>query len=111
MMALNHWLVTRWRIAEGAFLTIKNCETPNRPLFFVALMSMDLEKANLSTESHKTLGFTILDRKMSHEPHIGVCQKYTAAYGSQRLLLEVPRAVVQRWYEQLTPGFCTTMAE
>ena len=29
--------------------------------FTVAVVSIDLDKANLSMESHKTLGFTILD--------------------------------------------------
>ena len=58
----------------------------------MAVVSIDLDKANLSMESHKTLGFTILDSFCSNWAHIGVCQKYNEAYGLQRLLLEVPRA-------------------
>ena len=57
-------------------------------------LSIDLDKANLSTESHKTLGFTILDLKLKAFAHIGVSQKYIEAYGPQRLLLEVTRASV-----------------
>ena len=58
----------------------------------MAVVSIDLDKANLSMESHKTLGFTILDSFWSNLAHIRVCQKYNEAYGLQRLLLEVPRA-------------------
>ena len=58
----------------------------------MAAVSIDLDKANLSMESHKTLGFTIFDSFRSDGAHIGVCQKYNEAYGLQRLLLEVPRA-------------------
>ena len=58
----------------------------------MAVVSIDLDKANLSMKSHKTLGFTILDSFWSDGAHIGVCQKYNEAYGLQRLLLEVPRA-------------------
>ena len=60
----------------------------------MAVVSIDLDKANLSMESHKTLGFTILDSFRSDYAHIGVCQKYNEAYGLQRLLLEVPRAPI-----------------
>ena len=94
MMALNPWHVTRRRIARGALLTVNNWRTQNSPLCTVAAVSIDLDKATLSTESHKTLGFTILDLKPRDYAHIGVCQKYTEAYGPQRLLLEVPRASV-----------------
>ena len=58
----------------------------------MAVVSIDLDKANLSMKSHKTLGFTIFDSFRSDLAHIGVCQKYNEAYGLQRLLLEVPRA-------------------
>ena len=61
MMALDPWHVTRRRFAEGALLTVYNRETPNCPLFTVAAVSIDLDKAYLSIESHKTLGFTIFD--------------------------------------------------
>ena len=60
----------------------------------MAVVSIDLDKANLSMESHKTLGFTIFDSFRSDLAHIGVCQKYNEAYGLQRLLLEVPRAPI-----------------
>ena len=58
----------------------------------MAAVSIDLDKANPSNESHKTLRFTIFDSFNSDLAHIGVCQKYNEAYGLQRLLLEVPRA-------------------
>ena len=38
--------------------------TLNSPICTVAAVSIDLDKANLSTESHKTLGFTIFDLKL-----------------------------------------------
>ena len=60
----------------------------------MAAVSIDLNKANLSIESHKTLGFTIFDSFRSDWAHFGVCQKYNEAYGLQRLLLEVPRAPI-----------------
>ena len=44
-------------------------------------MSIDVDKANLSTESHKTLGITIFDLKLVDEAHIGTCKNYTEAYG------------------------------
>ena len=58
----------------------------------MAVVSINLDKANLSNESHKTLGFTIIDSFRSDLAHIAVCQKYNEAYGLQRLLVEVPRA-------------------
>ena len=58
------------------------------------MWGINLDKANFSTECHRTLEFTILDLKMSDYLHIDGCQKYSEAYGPQRLLLEVPRASV-----------------
>ena len=93
-MALNLWHVTRRRIAKGALMTVYNWKTPNSPLCIVAADSIDLDEANLRTESHKALRFPILDLKQRYETHIGVCQKYIEAYGPQRLLFKVLRASV-----------------
>ena len=58
MLALDPWHVTRRRFAEGALLTVYKLRVTE---FTVAVVSIDLDKANLSMESHKTLGINILD--------------------------------------------------
>ena len=78
---MNPWHVTRRRIAKGALVTVYNLKTPNSPLCTMAAVSICLDKANLPTQCRKTLGFTLFDLRLRHLPHIGVCQKYTTAYG------------------------------
>ena len=51
---------------------------------------MDLDKANHSTESNKTLGFTIFDLKLRDSAYIGVPQKYTEGYGSSEVAVTSP---------------------
>ena len=50
----THVSSTLRRIAKAALLTVSNWKTPNNPLCTVA-GSVGLDKANLSTESYKTL--------------------------------------------------------
>ena len=45
-------------------MTVYNWKTPNSPLCTVAAVPIYLDKANLSNESQRTLGFAIFDRKL-----------------------------------------------